>query len=200
MIVLSQTVFFNYFFIVLYYKAFQSVNIKRTKGKECLFLVQYRVCSTVSNFLSELSVFAIKKRHFPFFRYHRLVVYEFSHLVSRKNTHKIVIYVRVINIFKSFFYLKVTNSPTHFFLLNKFYVFCCFFLCFFNNAVSNFRFRTFFTFLFLGPICVVRFTVTFRGKFHLLTLSYLAKIDCPLGSLTRCGVTLLLNTIFRLGI
>ena len=149
LIVLSQTVFFNYFFFVLYYKAFQSINIKRTKGKECLFLVQYRVCSTVSNFLSELSVFAIKKRHFPFFRYHRLVVYEFSHLVSRKNIHKIVIYVRVINIFKSFFYLKVTNSPTHFFLLNKFYVFCCFFLCFFNNAVSNFRFRTFFTFLFL---------------------------------------------------
>ena len=54
--------------------------------------------------------------------------------------------------------------------------------------------------LLLGPICLVRFTVTFRGKFHLLTLSYLAKIDCPLGSLTRCGVTLLLNAIFRLGI
>ena len=49
-----------------------------------------------------------------FFRYHQLEVYEFRHLLSRKSIHKIVIYVRVINIFKTL-YLKVTNSLAHFF-------------------------------------------------------------------------------------
>ena len=47
--------------------------------------------------------------------------------------------------------------------------------------------------LFLCPICLAHFTVTLRGKFRLLTLSYLAKNDCPFGSLTHCGVTCLLN-------
>ena len=54
--------------------------------------------------------------------------------------------------------------------------------------------------LFLGPICLVRLTVTFQRKFRLLTLLYHAKNDCPLGSLTRCGVTRLFNTVFHLGI
>ena len=54
--------------------------------------------------------------------------------------------------------------------------------------------------LFRGPICLVRLTVTFRGKFHLLTLSYLATNDCPFGNRTLCGVTRLLNIIFCLQI
>ena len=149
LIVLSQTVFFNYFFIVLYYKAFQSINIKRIKGKECLFLVQYRVCSTVSNFLSELSVFAIKKRHFPFFRYHRLVVYEFSHLVSRKSTHKIAIYVRVINIFKSFFYLSSIIPPLIFSCETSSTFSAAFFSASFTTQLATSDSEAFFTFLFL---------------------------------------------------
>ena len=47
--------------------------------------------------------------------------------------------------------------------------------------------------LFLGPTCLVHFTVTLQGKFRLLTLSYLVKNDCPFGSLTRCGITHLLK-------
>ena len=54
--------------------------------------------------------------------------------------------------------------------------------------------------LFLGSICLVRFTVTLRVKFCLLTLSYLAKNDCLFGSLTHCGVTRYLNITFFLGI
>ena len=54
--------------------------------------------------------------------------------------------------------------------------------------------------LFLGPICIVHFTVTLQGKFRLLTLSYLTKNDCPFGSLTHCGIARLLNIIFCLGI
>ena len=54
--------------------------------------------------------------------------------------------------------------------------------------------------LFCGPICLAHLTVTFRGKFRLLTLSYLATKDCPFGNRTLCGVMHLLNIIFCLGI
>ena len=63
-------------------------------------------------------------------------------------------------------------------------------------SLKSFHPFLFFQF-FLGLILLVRLPVTLRGKFRLLTLSYLPKSDCPLGSLARCGVTRLLNNIFR---
>ena len=50
--------------------------------------------------------------------------------------------------------------------------------------------------LFLGPIHFARVIVTFHGKFRLLTLSYLAKKDCPFDNRTFCGVTRPLSNIF----
>lgn len=52
----------------------------------------------------------------------------------------------------------------------------------------------------LGPICQVLAMVTFLGKTFLLTLSYLARKDCPFGNVTHSGVTRRLNNIFCLGI
>ena len=54
--------------------------------------------------------------------------------------------------------------------------------------------------LFCGHICLAHLTVTFRGKFHLLTLSYLATKDCPFGNRTLSGVTRLLIIVFCLRI
>ena len=51
-----------------------------------------------------------------------------------------------------------------------------------------------------GPICLVRFIVTFLGNFFLLTLLYLFETDFPFDSLTRWGILRLLNKIFCLGI
>ena len=47
-----------------------------------------------------------------------------------------------------------------------------------------------------GPICPVLVMVTFRGRFFLIILSYLARKDCPFGNVTGCGVTHRLNNIF----
>ena len=52
---------------------------------------------------------------------------------------------------------------------------------------------------FLGQISLVLVMVTFLGRFLLLTLSYLARNDCPLGNRTCCGIVRLLK-IFCLGI
>ena len=54
--------------------------------------------------------------------------------------------------------------------------------------------------LFCSPICLACLTVTFRCKFYLFTLLYLATKDCTFENCTLCGVTCLLNIIFCLGI
>ena len=59
---------------------------------------------------------------------------------------------------------------------------------------------TIFCVLFCFLVRFVLCVLLFRGKICLVTLSYLAKNDCPLGSLTRCDITHLLNTTFCLGI
>ena len=53
---------------------------------------------------------------------------------------------------------------------------------------------------FLGPTCLVLVIVAFLGRFLLLTLSYLARNNCPFGSRTCCGIVCLLNKIFCSGI
>ena len=52
----------------------------------------------------------------------------------------------------------------------------------------------------LGRICRVLVIVMFLGKFVLLTLSKLARKDCPFGNFTRCDIIRLRIKIFCLSI
>ena len=53
---------------------------------------------------------------------------------------------------------------------------------------------------YLSPVFRALVIVRFLGKFFMLTLSYLARKDCPFVNFTRCSVTHLLSKIFYLSI
>ena len=56
------------------------------------------------------------------------MIEEFCHLVRRKNTHKIVIYVLISYFFESFFNLEITDSFGHFLHATKKIIILLFFV------------------------------------------------------------------------
>ena len=80
------------------------------------------VCGSISKilyqwvpFLSELSVFTMTNGYFPFFS-KIIVLYSINLFMclAGKNSHNIVIYVWIIDIFQGLFYLKIAYSLVHF--------------------------------------------------------------------------------------
>ena len=105
-------------------------------------------------------------------------------------------------VFAAIFTLHLAIFPSKlpsfcFFLLLKFLYFLIILLAL-SCVALFFRPVTFLARVFLGSFALICLIVTFDGKFHLLTISYLNRNDVPFGNRTLYGVVRPLSSIFCL--